>query len=76
MPGVNVPETGYAKTPDDVYIAYQVTGDGPVDLAWQFDFVGNVDLAWEAPVDALWFTELASFTATDSSRPSRHWSVK
>jgi class 3 adenylate cyclase/pimeloyl-ACP methyl ester carboxylesterase len=62
MPGVNVPETRYAKTPDDVYIAYQVTGDGPVDLAWQFDFVGNVDLAWEAPIDALWFTELASFT--------------
>lgn len=39
----------YAKTPDGVYIAYQVAGDGPIDLAWGFDFFGNVDLAWEWP---------------------------
>jgi class 3 adenylate cyclase len=56
------PETRYARTPDGVYIAYQVTGEGPVDLVWQFDFVGNVDLAWEEPVYALWLPGLASFT--------------
>jgi class 3 adenylate cyclase/pimeloyl-ACP methyl ester carboxylesterase len=55
------PETHYATTPDGVYIAYQVTGEGPVDIAWQFDFVGNIELAWEAPDYALWFTGLASF---------------
>jgi pimeloyl-ACP methyl ester carboxylesterase len=43
-------DTRYAKTPDGVYIAYQVAGEGPVDLAWAFDFSGNVDLAWEWPV--------------------------
>ena len=43
-------DTRYAKTPDDVYIAYQVVGDGPLDLVWQFDWLGNVDLIWEEPV--------------------------
>ena len=27
-----IPETRYAKTVDGVHIAYQVAGDGPVDL--------------------------------------------
>jgi class 3 adenylate cyclase/pimeloyl-ACP methyl ester carboxylesterase len=49
-----IPETQYAKTPDGAYIAYQVTGEGPVDVAWQFDWLGNVDLVWEAP----WFAEI------------------
>ena len=41
---MDVPETRYATTPDGVYLAYQIAGEGPVDVAWQFDFVGNVDL--------------------------------
>jgi hypothetical protein len=32
MPGVNVPETNYAKTVDNVHVAYQAFGDGPVDM--------------------------------------------
>ena len=36
-----IPETHYAETADGVYIAYQVTGDGPVDVAWQTDFVST-----------------------------------
>ncbi|MFL5668167.1 MAG: hypothetical protein ACJ77U_02155, partial [Chloroflexota bacterium] len=27
------PETHYLKTPDGVYLAYQVVGDGPVDIS-------------------------------------------
>ena len=42
---MEIRDTRYAKTPDGVYIAYQVAGEGPVDLAWGFDFSGNVDLA-------------------------------
>ena len=42
------PETRYARS-GDVSIAYQVVGDGPVDLVWQFDFFGNVDVQWESP---------------------------
>jgi hypothetical protein len=49
-----IPETHYARTPDGVYLAYQVAGDGPVDVVWQFDFVGNVDVAWEDSSYALW----------------------
>src|SRR5262245_55433360 len=47
---VETPETRYAKTNDGVYIAYQVVGGGPVDVAWQFDWLGYVDLVWEVPM--------------------------
>ncbi|HXJ62354.1 MAG TPA: adenylate/guanylate cyclase domain-containing protein [Actinomycetota bacterium] len=43
------PDTQFAKTPDGAYIAYQVTGERPVDVAWQFDWLGNIDLVWEVP---------------------------
>src|SRR6266496_1743885 len=47
---MEIRDTRYARTPEGVYIAYQVAGEGPVDLAWGFDFSGNVDLAWGWPV--------------------------
>jgi pimeloyl-ACP methyl ester carboxylesterase len=43
-------DTRYATTDDGVYIAYQVAGEGPVDVAWQFDFLGNVDVMWDSPI--------------------------
>jgi class 3 adenylate cyclase len=43
-------ETRYAKTSDGVYLAYQIAGSGPVDLAMDFHaFAGNVDLIWDEP---------------------------
>ena len=33
---MNVPETRYAKTVDGVHIAYQVFGEGPVDMVFSF----------------------------------------
>jgi pimeloyl-ACP methyl ester carboxylesterase len=43
-------ETRYATTADGLFIAYQVVGSGPVDLAMDFHaFAGNVDLIWEEP---------------------------
>jgi class 3 adenylate cyclase len=56
-----IPETRYATTPDGVYIAYQVTGEGPVDVAWQFDFLSNVDLVWETTIFGPVFRGIASF---------------
>lgn len=45
------PETRYVKTPDGVYIAYQVVGDGPVDVSADFHpMLSNVDLMWEEPI--------------------------
>ena len=57
-----IPETRYVKTTDGVYIAYQTVGDGPIDIAWQFEWLGNVDTIWEYRPFAEWFRGLASFS--------------
>ena len=58
---VDVPDPRYVKTRDGVYIAYQVVGDGPVDVAWLFDYTGNLDCYWEHFGQREWFEGLASF---------------
>src|SRR6266851_208373 len=55
------PETRYAKS-GDVHIAYQVVGDGPLDLIFVPGFVSNVELAWESPGPARFFSRLAAFS--------------
>jgi class 3 adenylate cyclase len=55
-----IPETHYASTPDGVHIAYQVIGDGPVDLLWLDGLRGNLEVMWEQPLVAGFFTKLAS----------------
>src|SRR5438132_1669023 len=55
------PETRYAKS-GDVHIAYQVVGDGPLDLIFVPGFVSNVELAWESPGSAQFFSRLAAFS--------------
>jgi hypothetical protein len=47
---VNAPETRYAKAPDGTSIAYQVVGDGPVDLVHASGIWSNVDLMWDQPL--------------------------
>ena len=59
---MDVPETRYARAADGCYIAYQVVGNGPIDLVWQFDFFGNVDSMWDAPEASSWLHDLASFS--------------
>jgi hypothetical protein len=49
------------QTPDGAYIAYQVVGDGDVDVAWQVDAGGCLDVWWELPWVRAWFEGLASF---------------
>jgi hypothetical protein len=61
MPGVDVPETRYARTVDGVHIAYQVLGDGPGDLVFVPGFVFNVEQAWEWPQMARFARRLSSF---------------
>jgi hypothetical protein len=55
------PETRYAKS-GDVRIAYQVTGNGPLDLVFMPGFVSNLDLWWENPVWARFFGRFAAFS--------------
>lgn len=44
------PETRYVRAPDGAYLAYQVVGDGPADVAVSLNVdESNVDLIWEDP---------------------------
>jgi class 3 adenylate cyclase len=54
------PETRYAKS-GDVNIAYQVVGDGPLDLIYVPGWISNVELMWEEPAHAHVLKRLASF---------------
>jgi class 3 adenylate cyclase len=42
------PETRYAKS-GDVYIAYQVVGEGELDLVWIPSLAHHVELSWDVP---------------------------
>jgi pimeloyl-ACP methyl ester carboxylesterase/class 3 adenylate cyclase len=55
------PKTSYARN-GDVNIAYQVVGDGPLDLLFIPPFVSHLDLFWAAPETAAFFSRLASFS--------------
>jgi hypothetical protein len=37
------PQTRYARTADGVHIAYQVHGDGPIDLVIALGWMTNVE---------------------------------
>jgi class 3 adenylate cyclase len=56
------PETQYAKTAGGVHVAYQVIGDGPLDLVFLPLSTSHVELAWEVPAFARFFRRLASFS--------------
>ncbi len=54
------PETHYARS-GDLYIAYQVTGSGPVDVVMAPGTVSHLDLDWESPPRASFFESLSRF---------------
>jgi len=56
-----LPVTRYAKS-DDVHIAYQVLGDGPIDLLFIAGFVSHLEAAWQSPLLSAFFQRLASFS--------------
>jgi pimeloyl-ACP methyl ester carboxylesterase len=55
------PETRYAQS-GEVNIAYQVVGDGPLDLVFVPGFVSHLDLQWAEPRVARFLDKLASFS--------------
>ena len=57
----DIPETRYAKTDDGAHIAFQVLGDGPLDLVFIAEGASNVEFAWEIPAYDRVFRRLASF---------------
>lgn len=53
--------TRYARS-GDLNIAYQVVGEGPLDLVYVPGFVSNVELMWEEPGYAAFLERLATFS--------------
>lgn len=58
----DIPATKYARTVEGEYLAYQVWGDGPIDLVLPMNGGYAVDLAWEEPAIASGLNRLASFS--------------
>jgi class 3 adenylate cyclase len=55
------PETSYAKS-GDVNIAYQVLGDGPIDLVYVWGWLSHLDFQWMDPTLSDFLHRLASFS--------------
>jgi hypothetical protein len=59
---MEIPETRYATRSDGVSIAYQVLGEGPVNLVFCAGMVSHLDLQWTNPGITHFFRRLASFS--------------
>jgi pimeloyl-ACP methyl ester carboxylesterase len=58
---MTVPTTRYAKS-GELNIAYQIVGDGPIDLLFAAGWISNVELGWEDPAIAGFYERLAAFS--------------
>jgi pimeloyl-ACP methyl ester carboxylesterase/DNA-binding winged helix-turn-helix (wHTH) protein len=56
-----VPETRYARS-GDVNIAYQILGNGPIDLIFVMGWVSHLEYFWTEPSFARFLRRLASFS--------------
>lgn len=59
--GTVQPETKYAKS-GDLHIAYQVIGEGPIDLVFVPSWFGHVDFMWQEPLIERVLARLSSFS--------------
>ena len=55
------PQTRFTRS-GNVHIAYQVVGEGPLDLVSVPGWVPHVELMWEEPMRASLLERLASFS--------------
>jgi pimeloyl-ACP methyl ester carboxylesterase len=58
---MSTPPTQYARS-DETSIAYQVIGDGPLDVVLVLGFATHLELQWELPPMAHFFERLSSFS--------------
>jgi pimeloyl-ACP methyl ester carboxylesterase len=56
-----VPEIRYVRS-GDVNIAYQIIGEGPIDLVFVPGFISNLEAAWWHPSMAAFYRRLARFS--------------
>src|SRR5581483_3443986 len=59
--GPMAPTTRYARS-GELHIAYQVVGDGPVDLVYIPSWISAVEHYWDEPLVSRYFSRLASFS--------------
>ncbi len=60
VPAVFAPEVKYAAS-SDVNIAYQVVGDGPLDLVFVMGWISHLEYFWTEPSFARFLRRLATF---------------
>jgi class 3 adenylate cyclase/pimeloyl-ACP methyl ester carboxylesterase len=58
---VDIPQTRYACS-GDVQIAYQVLGEGPLDVILISSYLSNIELFWELPFYSRFLERLSSFS--------------
>jgi class 3 adenylate cyclase len=58
-----IPSTTYARS-GDVYIAYQLFGDGPPDLVFALPTFSNLEMDWQSPDDSFITRRMATFART------------
>jgi len=56
-------QTRYAKN-GDIHVAYQVFGEGDVDLVFVPGFISHIENYWDEPNLAQWLRQLGSFSRT------------
>jgi hypothetical protein len=56
-----IPETRYARS-GEINIAYQVVGEGPIDVVFVPGFLSHLDLQWADPRAARFLEKLGSFS--------------
>jgi class 3 adenylate cyclase len=67
----NLPDTRYTQV-DRFAIAYQVVGNGPIDLLYLPQFVSNVEWNWLVPEHARFMDRLSSFARLIVMDPRGH----
>ncbi len=57
-----IPETRYAKALDGTHLAYQVLGEGPVDLVYLQPWFSHLEYIWEEPRYDRFLRKFAAFS--------------
>ena len=58
---MDIPETRYARSADGAFIAYQVFGQGDLDLVWIHPFFEHLEMMWEYPPIARFYQAMGRF---------------
>ena len=58
---MEVPDVHYVRN-GDISLAYQLVGDGPIDLVYAPQWINNLEVAWTNPLYARFLNRLASFS--------------